>query len=90
MNPTPESEMTAEERARKIFRSALWPDDDGLKMIMEHLKAVEAAARAAENEACAKIFDRDNWPTGHGDLMAASISPREVAAAIRARMKGEG
>lgn len=41
--------------------------------------------REEEREACAVIFDRDDWPTGRGDLKAMTIKPREVAATIRNR-----
>lgn len=41
--------------------------------------------REEEREACAAIFDRDDWPVGNGDLRAAAISPRVAALAIRNR-----
>lgn len=69
-------------------------DEDGLmssgtpKLDQAAMNAILQCVRsavAAEREACAKIFDRDDWPTGDGHLLAAAIPPRVAAAAIRSR-----
>ena len=53
--------------------------------IYEAMEKIMEAVAADEREACAKIFDRDDWPTGDGHLLAAAIPPRVAAAAIRSR-----
>ena len=77
--------MTPKEIAEKIV------DDTSsrvvcMKPLYDSVDLGEALIRqaiAATREEDARIFDRDNWPTGDGDIMAMAISPREAAAAIR-------